>query len=129
MNYREIVPEGPASEFVERYWVLESDVSEQGRVQRVVPDGTAQLILNFAQPFESCQNGEWRLQPRCFLAGQITGPLLLRPIGPARMLGVRFLAHGAGRMLGTPMPETTGRIVDLSDLFPALACGLDQISD
>jgi AraC-like DNA-binding protein len=127
LNYREIVPEGPASEFVERYWVLESDVSEQGRVQRVVPDGTAELILNFAQPFESCQNGEWRLQPRCFLAGQITGPLLLRPIGPARMLGVRFLAHGAGRMLGTPMPETTGRIVDLSDLVPALARDLDSI--
>jgi AraC-like DNA-binding protein len=129
VNYREIVPAGPASEFVERYWVLESDASESGSVQRVVPDGTAQLILNLAQPFESCQDGEWRLQPRCFLAGQITRPLLLRPVGPARMLGVRFLAHGAGRMLGTPMPETTGRIVDLSDLVPALASDLDPIWD
>jgi AraC-like DNA-binding protein len=127
VNYREILPEGPASEFVEGYWVLESDVWERGRVQRVVPDGTPQLILNLAQPFESCQDGEWRLQPRCFLAGQLTGPLLLRPIGPARMLGVRFVAHGAGRMLGTPMPETTGRIVDLSDLVPALARDLDRI--
>jgi AraC-like DNA-binding protein len=88
-----------------------------------------QLILNLAQPFESCQDGEWRLQPRCFLAGQITGPLLLRPIGEARMLGVRFRAHGAGRMLGTPMPETTSRIVDLSDLVPALARDLDGIWD
>jgi AraC-like DNA-binding protein len=127
VNYREILPDGPASEFVERYWVLESDASERGQVQRVVPDGTAQLILNFAQPFESCQDGEWRLQPRCFLAGQLTGPLLLRPSGPARMLGVRFVAHGAGRMLGTPMPETTGRIVDLCDLVPALARDLDRI--
>jgi AraC-like DNA-binding protein len=127
VNYLEILPDGPASEFVERYWVLESDASERGQVQRVVPDGTAQLILNFAQPFESCQDGEWRLQPRCFLAGQITGPLLLRPSGPARMLGVRFVAHGAGRMLGTPMPETTGRIVDLCDLVPALARDLDRI--
>jgi AraC-like DNA-binding protein len=129
VNYREILPEGPASEFVERYWVLQSDASERGRVQRVVPDGTPQLILNLAQPFESCQDGEWRLQPRCFLAGQITGPLLLRPIGKARMLGVRFRAHGAGRMLGTPMPETTSRIVDLSDLVPALARDLDGIWD
>jgi hypothetical protein len=40
VNYREILPEGPASEFVERYWVLQSDASERGRVQRVVPDGT-----------------------------------------------------------------------------------------
>ena len=127
MTYHEILPEGPASGFVERYWVLESDGSERGRVQRVVPDGTPQLILNLAQPFESCQDGEWRLQPRCFLAGQLTGPLLLRPIGPVRMLGVRFVAHGAGRMLGTPMPETTGRIVDLSDLVPALARDLDRI--
>src|ERR1700685_1345791 len=99
MTYREFLPGGPAREFVERYWVLESDASESGLVQRVVPDGTAQLILNFAQSFESCQEGAWRLQPRCFLAGQITGPLLLRPIGPVKMLGVRFVAHGAGRML------------------------------
>jgi AraC-like DNA-binding protein len=129
VNYREIAPDGPAREFVECYWVLESDASESSRVQRVVPDGTSQIILNLAQPFESCPDGEWRLQPRCFLAGQITGPLLLRPTGPARMLGVRFLAHGAGRMLGTPMPETTGRIVELADLVPRLARDLERICE
>jgi hypothetical protein len=120
MHYREIRPEGPACEFVEGYWVLECDASETGLVQRVVPDGTSELILNFAAPFESCQQRQWRRQPRLFLAGQITGPLLLRPTGRARMLGVRFTPHGAGRMLGMPMPETTGRIVDLDDLAPGL---------
>lgn len=129
MTYREILPEGPTREFVESYWALETDASETGRVQRVVPDGTAQLIINLAQPFESYQDGEWRLQPRCFLAGQITGPLLLRPVGPVKMLGVRFLAHGAGRMLGTPMPETTGRIIELSDLAPALSRDLDRVCE
>jgi methylphosphotriester-DNA--protein-cysteine methyltransferase len=129
MTYREIRPRGPAREFVECYWVLESDASESGRVQRVVPDGTAQLILNLAHPFESWQDGEWSVQPRCFLAGQITGPLLLRPTGPAKMLGVRFLAHGAGRMLGTPMPETTGRILELADIAPQLSRDLQRVCE
>jgi methylphosphotriester-DNA--protein-cysteine methyltransferase len=126
MNYREIHPTGAAREFVECYWLLEDDGAESGSVQRVVPDGTAELIFNLGQPFDGFANGRWRAQPTCFLAGQITGPLLLRPNGPAKMLGVRFLPQGAGRMLGSPMSETTGCIVPVQDLSPILARNLDR---
>ena len=37
------------------YWVLED--AAPGTVQRVVPDGRPELILNLGQPFESLQNG------------------------------------------------------------------------
>jgi AraC-like DNA-binding protein len=129
VNYREIAPQGAAGEFVKCYWILETDASEQGRVQRVVPDGTCELILNFAQPFENWCDDEWRLQPRRFLAGQITGPLLLRPGAPARMLGISFQPHGAGRLLGIPMVEATGRIVEVTDLAPGLARELEPVCE
>jgi methylphosphotriester-DNA--protein-cysteine methyltransferase len=126
MTYREIQPTGATSEFVECFWLLEHDGAEVGSIQRVVPDGTAELILNLGQPFESFANGLWQAQPACFLAGQITGPLLLRPNGPAKILGVRFLPQGAGRILGLPMSETTDSIIPVQDLSPALARGLDR---
>jgi AraC-like DNA-binding protein len=129
MKYREIRPTGPTQEFIECYWLLEHDGAEADSIQRVVPDGSAELIVNFGQPFDSFGNGRWRTQPKCFLAGQITGPLLLRPNGPARMLGVRFLPQGAGRMLGSPMSETTGCIVPVKDLSPALARALDRVRE
>ena len=77
IRYREIQPSAPLRPFVHTFWILEHD-GEEG-VQRVVPDGRSELILNWGQPFEAFQAGRWQGQPNCFLAGQIDGPLLLRP--------------------------------------------------
>jgi AraC-like DNA-binding protein len=114
MYYREFAPGEDAGRFVERYWVLED--AAPGTVQRVVPDGRPELILNLGQPFESLQNGLWERQPRCFLAGQLTGPLHLRAPGTTRILGVRFRPGGAAQLLGMPMQELTDRVVPASDL-------------
>jgi AraC-like DNA-binding protein len=114
MHYREFAPGEDAGRFVDRYWVLEG--AAPGAVQRVVPDGRPELILNLGQPFESLDEGEWRTQPRCFLAGQLTGPLLLRAAGATRILGVRLRPGGAGQLLGMPMEELTDRVVAAGDL-------------
>ena len=109
--------------------MLELDPSEAGGEQKVVPDGTAELILNFAEPFESFSGGEWRKQPVSFLAGQITGPLRLRSAGRSRILGVRFLPHGAGKALGFPMTEARDEIVAVADFSSPLARALDGVED
>jgi len=114
MYYREFAPGEDAGRLVERYWVLEG--AAPGSVQRVVPDGRPELILNLGDPFESLQNGSWKTQPRCFIAGQLTGPLLLRAPGATRILGVRFRPGGAAQLLGMPMQELTDRVVPACDL-------------
>jgi AraC-like DNA-binding protein len=95
-------------------WVLED--AAPGTVQRVVPDGRPELIVNFSQPFESLQSGQWQAQPQCFFAGQLTGPLLLRATARSRVLGIRFHPGGAGQLLGMPMPELTGQVIAAGDL-------------
>lgn len=122
MQYREFAPGEDANRLVECYWVLEGNASG---VQRVVPDGRAELILNLAQPFEALEGGAWKPQPRCFLAGQLTGPLMLRATGPASIIGVRFRPGGVGQLLGMPVPELTGRTIAVEDLGLR---GLDKIS-
>ena len=114
MHYQRIAPGPAAAAFIGHYWTLEA--AEHGPVQRVVPDGSPELILNLGQPFESCVDGVWRAQPRCFVAGQITGPLLLRPAGPCRILGVHFRPHGLAALRGIHANELTGRIAPLDDL-------------
>jgi AraC-like DNA-binding protein len=96
------------------YWVLED--AAPGTVQRVVPDGRPELILNLGQPFESLQNGRWQPQPQCFFAGQLTGPLLLRATARSRVLGIRFRPGGAGQLLGMPMQELTDQAIPAGDL-------------
>jgi AraC-like DNA-binding protein len=101
MRYREFPPGREAAEFIESIWWLEGSAP----VQRVVPDGRAELILHLGEPFEVWTGAQWSRQPACFFTGQITGPLLLRPPGQSQVLGVRFRPEGLGRCLGTAEVE------------------------
>jgi AraC-like DNA-binding protein len=101
MDYREFQPRRETSSFLHCLWTLETDGAA---VQRIVPDGRQELIVNLGVPFESFHDGEWRPQPRAFLTGQLTGPLLVRPRGPARILAARFHPHGASQVFGSLPP-------------------------
>jgi AraC-like DNA-binding protein len=125
VRYREIRPSARLRPFIHSFWILEHN-GEDAAVQRVVPDGRSELILNWGHPFESFQAGRWHGQPRCFLAGQIDGPLLLRPASPAKMLGIGFHPHGAARVFAQPMHELSGRFTPVEDLSPALSRNLNQ---
>jgi AraC-like DNA-binding protein len=121
MRFQEFAPGGEASGFVECYWVLEG--AESGSVQRVVPDGRPELILNLGKPFEALRDGEWQAQPQSFLVGQITAPLLLRATAGSHIVGVRLRPGGAAQLLGVPAQELTGRTVPLDEL------GLKQLAE
>jgi AraC-like DNA-binding protein len=126
MNYRQVAPSAAVAGYVEFYWMLE-DRSPASAIQRIIPDGRSGLILNLGHPFQSYTNGVWNLQPECFFVGQITGPLLLRPSGPAAMLGIQFRPHGATRLLRLPVCELTNSAVALEDLSRPLFRSLDRI--
>jgi AraC-like DNA-binding protein len=126
IRYQEIRPSARLGRFVASFWILEHD-GEDVLPQRVVPDGHSELILNWRQPFEWFQAGAWHKQPQCFLAGQIDGPLLLKPNGPAKMLGIGFQPHGAASVFPQPMHELSGRFTPLEDLSRRLSRDIDQI--
>jgi AraC-like DNA-binding protein len=105
------------------------DSSPANCIQRIIPDGRPELILNFGNPFESLTKGVWNSQPGCFFVGQITGPLLLRPSGPAGMLGIDFRPHGAASLLGLPICELTDSAIALEDLSRRLFRELERVRD
>ena len=125
VRYREIRPSARLRPFVNTFWILEHD-GKDAAPQRVVPDGQSELILNWGQPFEAFHLGKWQGQPRCFLAGQIDGPLLLRPDGPAKMLGIGFHPHGAASIFPQPMNELSGRFTTVEDLSLRLSRSFDR---
>ena len=128
MCYREIRPAARLRTLVESYWILEHDGSN-ATPQRVVPDGHPELILNLGQPFEFSRAGEWYAQPRFFLAGQIDGPLLLKPDGRAHIVGVCFQPHGAAALFGEPMHRMTGCFTPVDALSTDLARDLERALD
>jgi AraC-like DNA-binding protein len=123
VRYREIRPCAQLWPFVSTFWILEHDAGD-APAQRVVPDGHCELILNWSHPFQFSRDGRWLEQPRCFFAGQIDGPLLLRQNGAAKMLGIGFLPDGAARLLGRPVDELSGRFTPVDDLSSRLSRSL-----
>lgn len=89
-----------------------------------LPDGCPELIFNFGDPFEHVSgDGTVRVQPACFLVGQITAPFVVRPTGVIDLLAIRFEAHGAAA-LHDDMSQLTNTWADAARLrnatLPAL---------
>ena len=117
MHYREIKPTPPLRSFVECFWTLEGDGSaDASPPERILPDGCVELILNFGDRFLQHVDGERRRQPRNFIVGQMTGPILISASGVVRLLGIRFQPGGTRPFLDLPAHEITDRVVELGCL-------------
>ena len=128
MLYREAAPAGPAGEFVKCFWMLEDDDASSD-VQRILPDGRCELILNFGDSFECYSSNGWSAQPRWFVTGQITGPMLLRGRGKTKVMGIRFHPHGPAQFLGMPIGELTDRVASLDELSVGVSREFEKLND
>jgi AraC-like DNA-binding protein len=96
MEYEERAPPPGAEAEVRCIWTLRGAAADVGEGEPILPDGSPELILNLADPFEHvATNGRVTVQPSTFLVGQITGPFAVRPTGRVDLIAIRFESHGA----------------------------------
>ena len=112
MEYAEVAPRPELRPYVKCLWTLRGDGSA-GRVERVVPDGCCEIVLNRADPFRGIDSGS--LQPHAMLVGQIPRFIRIQPTGAVDLLGVRFLPGGLFPFLRVPQSELTEQRIDLAD--------------
>jgi AraC-like DNA-binding protein len=120
MLYKEFHPGTLLSAFVRCFWVLEGEQS-QTSVQRVVPDGSPEMVFHYGDPFQKwCDHTKrWEVQNPFLMIGQATQSLLLRPGLRTGVVGVRFHPYGAAPFLNFPLAELTNQIVPTSEVpFP-----------
>jgi AraC-like DNA-binding protein len=130
MRYCEISPKVPLNSFVECFWMLEGDgPTKGGAPERILPDGCVELILNFGARFSQHTNSHSVIQPRHFLVGQMSGPILISPTGRVELLGIRFHPGGTSAFLRTPMNELTDQVTELGSLSSELERELLRVSE
>jgi len=130
MRYREISPRPPLSNFVECFWTLDGDGPQPGAApERILPDGCVELILNFGERFSQHNDNGRELQPRHFLVGQMSGPILISPNGAVELLGIRFHPGGTSAFMRVPMNALTDRIAELGSLSSELERELLSVSE
>ncbi|HEU4769172.1 MAG TPA: AraC family transcriptional regulator [Pyrinomonadaceae bacterium] len=130
MRYSEILPKPPLNNFVECFWTLEGDgPSPDGTPERILPDGCVELILNFGARFSQHNGSVQVLQPRHFLVGQMTGPILISATGKVELLGIRFHPGGTSPFLRMPMNEVTDQVAELGSISSVLERELLNVSE
>lgn len=123
MRYREITPSPPLNKYVECFWTLESSAPST-QPERILPDGCIELILNFGDRFSQHCDHTRKLQPKNFLVGQMTGPIMISPSGPVQLIGIRFHPGGTLPFLRLPLHEVTDQVVELGSLSSTLESDL-----
>jgi len=121
VQYTEFHPLHPLNNFVECFWTLDGDGrSSPSQPERILPDGCVELILNFASPFAQHNNGAEAVQPRNFIVGQMTQPILISPTGQVQVIGIRFHPGGTAPFFHLPMHELTNQVVELGSFARTL---------
>ena len=129
MRYSEIPAKPPLDKFIECFWTLDGDGPEPDTPpERILPDGCVELILNAGERFLQHTDRGPTLQPRHFLVGQMTGPILISPTGRVELLGIRFHPGGTAPFLRMPMNEVTNQVTELGALSGDLERELSSIS-
>ena len=131
MIYREVAPPEWLADDVACFWSLRvDDAHGAAEVQRILPDGRAELIFNLAAPNRQFDpSGNTTVQPRALLIGQITTAAVIAPTGAVDLVGVRFRTAGQSSRTGVPAHELTDRYLDASLVSPRFALALEQIAN
>ena len=131
MDYREYAPMPPLRAVVDRIWTLEGHaLPADAAAEPVLPDGRPELILHFGDSFDRIEtDGSRARQARVLYAGQVTGPLLLRPAGRIAVLGVRFHPFGGAAVLAPPQHELAGRTLGIDGISMPLKRALERVED
>lgn len=117
LRYSETVPPPHLRPFVHCLWHLTTeDPGAAGAAEPVLPDGSAELILHFADPFVHHGPHGAAVQPRAFVVGQITEGFRVAHGVRVDTVGVRFHPGGCHALFGVPMDELTDRYADLEAL-------------
>ena len=133
MVYTERPAHPELAALVRTYWWLSGEMDDAGTADPALPDGSPELIMNLAEPWEQVANDGVRTrQPSAFLVGQILGPMVVRPTGRIALVAVRFEAHGAalvtdgiGALTGRWAPLGSLRATSLRALPQAIAAAAD----
>lgn len=128
MQYREWAPPPGLRNHVEAVWTLSGQAGGMDDPERILPDGCAELILNFGDPVVQETRGP-AVQPPLMFVGQITGPLHIRPTGRIDLLGIRFRPGGAAALTAIPQHELVDRSVPLDDIARGAATRLTPAFD
>ena len=122
MFFRRVEPKPDLTQFIECYWII-GDEDTIPKKEKIIPDGFAEMIFHFGDPYRVKLNKEWELQSKSLLAGQIRHYFYLENTGASSIIGVKLRPTAITHLYQIPMHELTGKVADIPILLN------DQLKD
>lgn len=118
MNYQTFEPSQDLTALIKCYWTLKSPEEETLERQTIVPDGCMEMIFHYGDLYKQYTGeGNFIIQPRCFVIGQLTRPLEIEPTGETGIFSVRFHPNGFSPFTTIPIKEMENTAIALETLF------------
>ncbi len=120
MNYREFPPPPALAPYVQSFWMLRAASNPFAGTECLIPDGTIELIFNFAAPYRRTAGRTQQIEDTVkghHLVGTRAQYFTIEQFGAINHVAVRFRPGGLRPFLRVPLTELTDRIVDAAQLF------------
>jgi AraC-like DNA-binding protein len=129
LHYIELAPPPALTPYVRCLWRMRGVADEGAPAEPIIPDGCAELVLNFGDAFVRHSQGGTHRQPLRLVAGQITQAVTVQPSGRIDLWGVRFHPWGAAPFLGFCGAELQDCLTSLNDVAAPLERELSSLGD
>jgi AraC-like DNA-binding protein len=120
-------PRAPLNQFVELLWFHEG-VSPDHRLERVLPDGSVELIINLRDEdrhvFDRANYRSQRTYRQSWLSGPHSEFIVIDTAPNASMIGAHFRPGGATAFFPLPLGELQNNVVDLEIFWKSAASSL-----
>lgn len=119
MEYSEYLPSGPLKNYINCFWIIESEKPMfESQWDRTLPDGSLEIVFHLKDAMlRKSLTGQPEKESESILIGQVTKPYLFRSTGEVSMLGVRFFPHSAHHFFDIAVNEVNDSAPDLELLW------------
>ncbi|MEZ2334866.1 DUF6597 domain-containing transcriptional factor [Mucilaginibacter sp. RCC_168] len=116
MRYREFSPNSFLKNYVQCYFVCETDTAVLTQ-DKVFATGFIEIMFNLGTDSpQQLINGDLITQPDVQLWGQTIQPFTFTSFGKHTMFGVRFFPHTAACFFNEPIEEFNDQVIDFKDI-------------
>jgi len=120
LQYQEFIPSPSLRRFIKCYWLLHDETGVPSEFERIIPDGSPELIIHLGLPFEERINGVVKQQETSFLYGQLFSSIEICPSIRPRVAGIKFHPYGLPGFTSIPQTELVGKRNSIKEVFPFL---------
>lgn len=128
MQYFQKDPSIELSSIIKSFWQIEDLENTQIIRDKIVPDGYPELIFHFGDPYKIDISGQWEIQDKELLAGQLTNFFHLENTGAIGMFAIKLQPWAPPLLFNHNMTDLVDAVASISKKEANIVASLMDIA-